>query len=579
MKKKVGNPLKTGITLKNKIQGIFEETLSKGTVSIIMWLAVAMISIVLVCSFILVIMHLKPNNAAGEHTFIEAVWQSFLRVIDPGAIQNDELWSYRVVSGIITLIGVFIFGALVGVLTTGLDNMFIEIRKGKTEIIKKDFTLILGWNPTIFKIISELVISNANHKNKSIVILSKYDKIKMEDEINQKINQKELLKNYHTPLGNKKRKTYQTKIYCRSGNIIDLNDLKIVHPENAESVIILSAEDENSDIDVIKCILALKSKVKKIITEIKNEKNKELMDFCFEKEDENRNIYYIPSRKWLSRITAQTSRQSGFSVIATEILNYENDEIYFAKVDEITPSIIGKTFKDVLLNCTTSIVLGIRKNNWNEEKLKENLREDYKQELKSKNKDKLLGLKKNIILNPFEKLKNNILDNENIGCLIEKGDELILLQSDDGKPEFNFEKMKSEEVQWSKEKAKSLSKCSILILGYNERVPKVINELYEYIDKNSEIHIIANIKNEVQEKLEEEFKERNITIEIKDTTDYKVFENRKEFLNSFDSIIIMGYDDIDIQEKDAKSMLTMLLLKKMLENGEKGNTKEKKYCY
>ena len=41
----------------------------------------------------------------------------------------------------------------------------------------------------------------------------------------------------------------------------------------------------------------------------------------------------------------------------------------------------------------------------------------------------------------------------------------------------------------------------------------------------------------------------------------------------------MGYDDIDIQEKDAKSMLTMLLLKKMLENGEKGNTKEKKYCY
>lgn len=319
----------------------------------------------------------------------------------------------------------------------------------------------------------------------------------------------------------------------------------------------------------------MKSKVKKIITEIKNEKNKELMDFCFEKEDENRNIYYIPSRKWLSRITAQTSRQSGFSVIAAEILNYENDEIYFAKVDEITPSIIGKTFKDVLLNCTTSIVLGIRKNNWNEEKLKENLREDYKQELKSKNKDKLLGLKKNIILNPFEKLKNNILDNENIGCLIEKGDELILLQFDDGKPEFNFEKMKLENVQWSKEKAKSLSKCSILILGYNERVPKVINELYEYIDKNSEIHIIANIKNEVQEKLEEEFKERNITIEIKDTTDYKVFENRKEFLNSFDSIIIMGYDDIDIQEKDAKSMLTMLLLKKMLENGKKENTKEK----
>ena len=43
----------------------------------------------------------------------------------------------------------------------------IEIRKGKTEIVKKDFTLILGWNPTIFKIISELVISNTNHENQN----------------------------------------------------------------------------------------------------------------------------------------------------------------------------------------------------------------------------------------------------------------------------------------------------------------------------------------------------------------------------------------------------------------------------
>ena len=94
-------------------------------------------------------------------------------------------------------------------------------------------------------------------------------KIKMEDEINLRINQKELLKNFHEPLGEKNRKTYQTKIYCRSGNIIDLDDLNIVHPENAESIIILSDEEGKSDINTIKCILALRKKAKKIITEIK----------------------------------------------------------------------------------------------------------------------------------------------------------------------------------------------------------------------------------------------------------------------------------------------------------------------
>jgi len=82
---------------------------------------------------------------------------------------------------------------------------------------------------------------------------------------------------------------------------------------------------------------------KKIITEIKDEHNKELMDFCFQNE-KNQNILYIPSEKWLSRITAQASRQPGFSVIATEILNYDNDEIYFSKIGK---ELIGKTFKEI----------------------------------------------------------------------------------------------------------------------------------------------------------------------------------------------------------------------------------------
>ena len=141
--------------MKNKIQGIFEETLSKGTVSIITWLAVAMISIVVLFSFIQVFMNLKPNDNVDKLNLFEAMWQNFVHVIDTGALGNDQLWEYRIVSIIVTLFGVLIFGALVGVLTTGLDNLFIEIRKGKTEIVKKDFTLILGCNTTILKKISQ----------------------------------------------------------------------------------------------------------------------------------------------------------------------------------------------------------------------------------------------------------------------------------------------------------------------------------------------------------------------------------------------------------------------------------------
>jgi hypothetical protein len=555
------------IGLKNKIQGIFEETLSKGTVSIITWLAVVMILIVVLFSFVQIVMNLKPNADVDSLNLFEAMWQNFVHVIDTGALGNDQLWGYRIVSIIVTLFGVLIFGALVGVLTTGLDNLFIEIRKGKTEIVKKDFTLILGWNPTIFKIISELVISNANHKNKKIVILSKNDKIKMEDEINLRINQKELLKNFHEPLGEKNRKTYQTKIYCRSGNIIDLDDLNIVHPENAESIIILSDEEGKSDINTIKCILALRKKAKKIITEIKDENNKELLDFCFHNE-ENENILYIPSEKWLSRITAQASRQPGFSVIATEILNYDKDEIYFSKAGK---EIIGKTFKEVSLNCTTSIVLGIHKKNLD----KNNLKEVYRKEIEEGG---LLGVKKNILLNPYEKLSNNIINGENIGCIIEEGDELILLQSDDGIPEFDFEALKNESFQWKSSMEDTfLPKSKTLILGYNKRIYKIVSELYEYISSDSEVNIIAKMDEEIEKELKESFGQENV--KNAETTDYKIYENEckdgKFDLETYESIIILGYDNLDIQEKDAKSMLTMLLLKRILEKKNRCRLKEK----
>ena len=77
------------IALKNKIQGIFEETLSKGTVSIITWLAVAMISIVVLFSFVQVFMNLKPNDNVDKLNLFEAMWQNFVHVIYTGALCND----------------------------------------------------------------------------------------------------------------------------------------------------------------------------------------------------------------------------------------------------------------------------------------------------------------------------------------------------------------------------------------------------------------------------------------------------------------------------------------------------------
>ena len=47
----------------------------------------------------------------------------------------------------------------------------------------------------------------------------------------------------------------------------------------------------------------------------------------------------------IARITVQTCRQSGLSVVYTELLDFGGDEIYFTE----QPALVGKTFGEALL--------------------------------------------------------------------------------------------------------------------------------------------------------------------------------------------------------------------------------------
>src|SRR4029077_15129865 len=57
----------------------------------------------------------------------------------------------------------------------------------------------------------------------------------------------------------------------------------------------------------------------------------------------------------IARIIAQTCRQSGLSVVYTELLDFEGDEIYF----KAEPSLAGKTFGEALFVYENSTVMGL----------------------------------------------------------------------------------------------------------------------------------------------------------------------------------------------------------------------------
>src|SRR5262245_11627379 len=329
------------VTWRDKLRYNFENTLSKGTIAIIGWLALLSLAIVMLASLILAAMNIGQDPADHEHPygFFEGMWQAMLRTLDPGVVAGDSGWQLRLLMLIVTVGGIFIVSILIGTITSGLEARLTELRKGRSRVIEQDFTLILGWSSKVYSIIGELLIANENQKDPCIVILAERDKVEMEDDIRSKF-----------------ASTKNTRVICRSGNPLDLDDLAVVDPHSARSIVVLAPETENPDIHVIKSVLAItnnparKQEPYHIVAEIREPRNLEAAALVGGKE-----AIYVQGEDLIARVTAQTCRQSGLSVVYTELLDFDGAEIYFKP----EPALAGRTYREVIAAYEDSTVMGI----------------------------------------------------------------------------------------------------------------------------------------------------------------------------------------------------------------------------
>lgn len=490
-----------------KLRYAFENTLSAGTPALIGWLAILSITIVLIGSLILAFVGIAPE---GEEplNFLEAIWQSLMRAIDSGSVAGDIGWGYRIIMLCVTIGGIFIVSALIGVITSGLEQTIEELRKGRSKVIEKNHTLILGWSSKIFTIISEIIIANENQRKPRIVIMADVDKIEMEDEIKAKIPRRK-----------------NTKIVCRTGSPLDLDDLKVVNPHRARSIIILSPEDENPDIFVIKSVLAItnnpdrKKEPYHIVAEIRYEENLEAGHLVGGDE-----AVYVHSSDLIARVTAQTCRQSGLSVVYTELLDFEGDEIYFSNI----PGLSGKSYKDALFVYNDSCVMGVMH-------LDGEVKVNPPMDMKLKTRDQLIVISED----DDTMIPSNIKDfNINEGAIIET-------------------------------KSRENKKESTLILGWNDKGPTIIRELENYVAKGSQLFVMADTDAMVDElaEIREELTNQQLEYKIGNTTLLKNLEGLD--IPKYDYIIILCYKDVNIQEADARTMVTLLHLRNMVKETEK----------
>jgi voltage-gated potassium channel Kch len=312
----------------------FDNSMSRGTPALVAWLAVATVALILVFTVIVAIFDLAGSDRTD---FWHQLLNSLFHALDPGTVAGDGAGSWRFILTmlVLTVAGLFIVSALIGVIATGIDAKLSDLRRGRSVVIEKEHTVILGWSEAVFTIVRELSIANESRRRPVIVVLADRDKVEMEDELREKVPN-----------------LRGTRVVCRSGSPIDIGDLALCSHHTARSVIVLAPGGDDPDSEVIKTLLALThaGEGPPLVAEIQDPQNLEAAHMVG-----GERAVLVDKRETVARLIVQTSRQSGAAAVYTELFDFDGDEIYF----HADPALSSSTYAEAQLALEHVTVIGL----------------------------------------------------------------------------------------------------------------------------------------------------------------------------------------------------------------------------
>ncbi|HZY40480.1 MAG TPA: TrkA C-terminal domain-containing protein, partial [Anaerolineae bacterium] len=308
---------------------------------------------------------------------------------------------------------------------------------------------------------------------------------------------------------------------CRTGQPIEMADLAIVSLATSKSIIILSPDGDDPDSHVIKTLLAITNHPQRraepyhIVAEIRNPDNLEVAQMVGRTE-----VELVLVGDLIARVTAQTCRQSGLSVVYTELLDFGGDEIYFKE----EPTLVGKTFAEVLLAYDDSAVIG---------------------------------------LHPAKRGGTPQL-NPPMDTRLNAGDRLIVIAEDDDT--IKLSGLSDYQIKAAAIQTQPIVPAAperTLILGWNWRAPAIIRELDNYVAPGSTLVVVADEAFGPREadRAQADLKHQVVTYQAGSTTDRRLLESLN--IEQYQHVILLCYAGLDPQVADARTLITLLHLREI----------------
>ena len=495
-------------TIKQKLQYFFDNIMAAGTPAMIGLLALLSLIVIVLASGVVALLGIPSAPGDVPLNFGEAAWMSLMRTLDAGTMGGDSGFGLRLIMFFVTIGGVFIVSSLIGVLSSGVEAKLEEMRKGRSLVLENDHTVILGWSPQIFTVISELVEANSNRKRPAIAILADKDKVEMEDELRARVPE-----------------TKNTRIICRSGQPNDPTDLEMVSPHAARAIIVLPPDEDAPDTFIIKTVLAITNNPNRraepyhIVTQIREPENLEIVKMLAKRDE----IDALLTGDLIARVTAQTSRQSGLSIVYTELMNFGGDEIYFKE----EPGFSGRTYGETLAAYEDSAVMGLSQRT-----------------------------EKTVKLNPPMETR------------LAPGDQIIAISADDDTIKLSGLNIPPvmENLIRANGKLPAPRAEKILVLGWNQSAPTLLRQLDNYVTAGSSAQIVASANFEEEIRACDCLTNQTLNFHPGDTTSRALLDTLDAA--DYDHVIVLADTSLPVQEADAHTLMTLLHLRDIASRDE-----------
>ena len=468
--------------------------------------------------------------APGFESEEDAIWWAFLRLTDPGYLGDDEGMAKGTVSTVITILGSVLFtGALIAILVQWWDDTMGRLELGLTPAALDAHFVLAGWTSRTLTIIEELLVSQGRverflrqrgARRLRIALLAERVDASLRQEIKRQLGEH----------------WNARQIILRSGSPLNLDDLERVDFAHAGAILIPAADTTvsstlDADTHTVKTLMTMGAALEDMPPE-------ELPLVVAEIQDTRyigtlRALYPGPMEivagdEVISRLMVQNVRHPGLSHVFGELADVSGSQIYVREESQL----VGVPVQQLAYAFAEGVLLGIVRPQ---------------------------GDGFQALLNPPNDLR------------LETGDRIAVLApsyKDAAPPESLGAEVELPERPAPEHAVRAQRR--VLILGWNHRVPALLDEFASYPKEQFDIDIVSQVSASKREK--------RIAVEALSTDRLTVRQLEFDYTlpaylesvdpASYDNVVLLASERLKSgAESDARTILGYLLLRELMAAG------------